>query len=68
MANDLQNRSKQTDGVQTAAITNQNQSDPSPFTPEQRQILGKVYRLILGWRRERLMKAKRSTALAEGQA
>ncbi|MCC6986387.1 MAG: hypothetical protein IT309_08160 [Anaerolineales bacterium] len=32
-------------------------SNDSPFTAEQRQILGNVYQLILGWRRERLMKA-----------
>jgi hypothetical protein len=30
------------------------------FTPEQRQILGEVYRLILSWRREQKM----ATALA----
>jgi hypothetical protein len=27
---------------------------PSRFTPEQKEILGRVYTLILSWRRERL--------------
>jgi hypothetical protein len=27
------------------------------FTPEQSETLGRVYQLILGWRRERLMRA-----------
>lgn len=29
-------------------------STPSRFTPEQSEILGQVYTLILSWRRERL--------------
>ena len=70
MASDLQNKSKQTGGEETTSITKQNptevsaESYSSPFTPEQRQILGNVYRLILGWRRERLMKAKQSVTPA----
>lgn len=74
MASDLQHKSKQTDGVKTASIKKQNpievsaEPDPSPFTPEQQQILGNDYLLILGWRRERLMKASQSTCSAERQA
>lgn len=66
MASDLQNKSKQPGGTETPSIAEQNQidisaiSNSSPFTPEQRQILGNVYQLILGWRRERLIKAKPS--------
>lgn len=31
------------------------------FTPEQGQILGEVYQLILGWRRERLGNKKQTS-------
>jgi len=68
MAGDLQNKS---DGVEAASVAKQNPneilatSESSPFTPEQQRILGNVYRLILGWRRERLMKA---TQHAESEA
>lgn len=64
MAHDLQKKSGQ-----TAPVTDQKPnhhpvpSDASPFTEEQRQILGNVYQLILGWRRERLMKAALQVAL-----
>ena len=74
MANDLQNKSKQPDGTETPSIAEQKHidisviSDSYPFTPEQRQILGNVYQLILGWRRERLVKAKPSAAAAERDA
>ena len=66
MASDLQDKPKQADGAETASITEQKPADlsatsaASPFTPEQKQILGNVYRLILGWRRERLMKSKQA--------
>lgn len=64
MARDLQKKSRQ-----TAPVTEQKPnhhpapSDASPFTVEQRQILGNVYQLILSWRRERLMKAAHPTAM-----
>ena len=67
MASNLQNKSKQADGAETDSITEQKPADlsaisaASPFTPEQKQILGNVYRLILGWRRERLMKSKHAS-------
>ena len=67
MASDLQNKSIQTDGVETASIAKQNPNEilarpeSSPFTPEQQRILGNVYQLIPGWRRERLMKATQPT-------
>jgi hypothetical protein len=35
--------------------------DPSTITPEQGQILGQVYQLILSWRRERLAAASGET-------
>jgi len=62
MASALQKKSKQTAEAGKAAVTEQQPdnhpatSDASPFTPEQRQILGNVYQLILGWRRGRLMR------------
>ena len=71
MASDLQKKSKQVNGVETHSIAEQKQSDSSadsnssPFTPEQRQILGNVYQLIMGWRRERLMKAKQPVPVAQ---
>ena len=64
MASDLQNKSIQTDGVETHSIAQQNPneilaaSESSLFTRDQQRILGNVYQLILGWRRERLIKAK----------
>ena len=67
MASDLQNKSIQIDGVETASIAKQNPNEilaapeSSPFTPEQQRILGNIYQLILGWRRERLMKATQPT-------
>jgi len=63
MASDLQKKSKQTAETGKPSVTEQKpnnhpvNSDASPFTAEQRQILGNVYQLILSWRRERLMKA-----------
>jgi len=69
MASDLQKKSKHTTEARKPPVTdqttdpNQANSGSSPFTVEQRQILGNVYRLILGWRRERLMKSKPQIAL-----
>jgi len=69
MASDLQKKSKQTAEAGKPSVTKQKPnnhpvtSDASPFTAEQRQILGNVYQLILSWRRERLMKATPQIAL-----
>ena len=69
MANDLQKKSKQTTASGKPAVTEQQpvnhpvNSGTFPLTAEQRQILGNVYQLILGWRRERLMKATSQIAL-----
>ena len=60
MASDLHNKSKQKVEAGTHPVIQQKPGDhpviseSPPFTPEQRQILGNVYRLILSWRRERL--------------
>lgn len=35
------------------------------LSPEQRRILGQVYQLILGWRRERLMKTGHVNAVSD---
>ncbi|HSG45146.1 MAG TPA: hypothetical protein VLA72_18525 [Anaerolineales bacterium] len=67
MASDLQNKSIQTEGVETHSFAQQNPneilaaSESFPFTPDQQQILGNVHQLILGWRRECLMKATQHT-------
>ena len=69
MASALQKKSKQTAEAGKPAVTEQQSnnhpatSDASPFTAEQRQILGNVYQLILSWRRERLMKTTPEGAL-----
>ena len=69
MARDLPKKSKQTTVAGMPSITDRKpdthpvMSEASPFTAEQRQILGNVYQLILGWRRERLMKLASQTAL-----
>lgn len=69
MASDLQKKSKQTTEAGKPPVMEQKPnhhpvpSDASPFTAEQRQILGNVYQLILGWRRERLRKATPQIAL-----
>jgi hypothetical protein len=69
MASDLQKKSKQTVEAGVPPVTEQQPnrhpvtSDASPFTAEQRQILGNVYQLILSWRRERLMKTTPQSAL-----
>lgn len=63
MASDLQEKSKQTSTAITLPVNDRKPIElpsdlgASSFTEEQRQILGNVYQLILGWRRERLMKA-----------
>lgn len=43
-------------------MTAQLPTPSSPFTPEQREILGRVYSLILSWRRERLIKDRTQKA------
>ncbi len=49
-------------GLNVTAESQQGQDDiqTKPYepvlSPEQRRILGQVYQLILGWRRERMMK------------
>ena len=69
MASDLQKKSKQTAETGKPFVTEQKpnnhpvNSEASPFTAEQRQILGNVYQLILSWRRERLMKTTSQGAL-----
>lgn len=66
MASDLQNKFQNRIGGETPPHQKQIQiessalSADSPFTPEQRRILGNVYQLILSWRNERLMKQKQS--------
>lgn len=62
MANDLSKKSKPEANVEKPFLADQTiengsvTSEDSPFTAEQRQILGNVYQLILSWRRERLIK------------
>lgn len=62
MANDLSKKSKSEANVEKPSLADQTAhnrpipSEDSPFTAEQRQILGNVYQLILSWRRERLIK------------
>jgi hypothetical protein len=69
MARDLPEKSKQTTEAGKPAITEQKSDhhpaniEVPPFTAEQRQILGNVYQLILGWRREHLMKLASQSAL-----
>jgi hypothetical protein len=69
MASALQKKSKQTAKTGMSPVTDQTtdnhpaNSDASPFTAEQRQILRNVYLLILSWRRERLMKTTPEGAL-----
>ena len=69
MASDVQKKSKQTAEAGKPAVTEQKPNNPpvtsdaSPFTAEQRQILGNVYQLILSWRRERLMRTTPQGAL-----
>jgi len=69
MTSDLQKKSKPTVEAGKLPVTEQKPnhspatSDASPFTAEQRQILGNVYQLILSWRRERLMKTTPQGAL-----
>ena len=49
-------------------MTTQLPTSSSRFTPEQREILGQVYTLILSWRRERLKMEgnKQATSPASG--
>ena len=60
MASDLQNKSLQTDGVETGSVAKKNPNEISTasklssFTAEQQRILGEVLRLILSRRRARL--------------
>ncbi len=69
MASDLPKKSKHTADVEKLSVAklavenHPENSEASPFTAEQRQILGNVYQLILSWRRERLMKAAPPVAL-----
>lgn len=66
MAGNSQNKFNQTNAEESSHGTEQRCADilasstSSPFTPEQKQILGNVYRLILGWRHDRLLKSKQA--------
>lgn len=70
MASDLRKKFKPVGVAETYPAAEPEQSDASnvfdssPFTPEQRQILGNVHQLILDWRRERLMKMGQPTPVA----
>lgn len=46
-----------------------NEPNPTPIilTPEQRAALGKVYQLILSWRRQRLQREAKASAEKNGQ-
>ncbi len=41
---------------------NEPTAEPSVLTPEQRTALGKVYQLILSWRRQRLQREAEAAA------
>jgi hypothetical protein len=46
-----------------------NEPNPTPIvlTPEQRSTLGKVYQLILSWRRQRLQREAQASTLKKEQ-
>lgn len=75
MAHDLPKKSKQKSRTGPLPVVDRElvhqpaHSGPSPFTAEQRQILGNVYQLILSWRRERRTKlASQCASPAEREA
>ena len=58
MATNIMHETEEVRGLQEA------EAEPTGpvFTAEQRRILGQVYQMILGWRRERLMRTELSIA------